>query len=377
MDPNSFPRNALVIACLALLSPTWTAAAGAPERDRTFSDCQLGSSELVEAETLSLAGKYAEAQARFESVLRGEEGRMPPDPSNLACLMNMIGLALVRQHQAQPATGWFRRAREFTPLPLPLAAFVAHNLANAYIDLGKLDEAEEIGRQATQLAEKAFGPDHVDTGTAFLTLAAIHYARGNLDRAEPIFRRVLYNRDKMVGIEPHEVAIAAANLGQVYLAQKRSHQARQLFERAVAELSKSKRTGLDEIALCQTGLMLTYALEKRERETGVLMVRLLTFGEEVLGPEHASFAMILQRAGTARFLLKDYQASVRLFERALPIIESSYGPSSPQAIDCLRSYAQSAHMAKDKIRVRQLEDRLRIVSGLADLEETRKGRYLH
>ena len=144
----------------------------------------------------------------------------------------------------------------------------------------------------------------------------------------------------------------------------------------MAELSKSKRTGLDEIALCQTGLMLTYALEKRERETGVLMVRLLTFGEEVRA-QHASFAMILQRAGTARFLLKDYQASVRLFERALPIIESSYGASSPQAIDCLRSYAESAHMAKDKIRVRQLEDRLRIVSGLADLAETRKGRYLH
>ena len=109
-------------------------------------------------------------------------------------------------------------SREFTPLPLTLAALVANNLATAYLDLGKLDEAEEIGRQATQLAEKAFGPDHSDTGTAFSTLAAIHYLRGNLDRAEPIFRRVLYNLDKMAGIDPHEIALAAANLGQVYLA---------------------------------------------------------------------------------------------------------------------------------------------------------------
>ena len=265
---------------------------------------------------------------------------MPSDPSNLACLMNMIGVTLLRQHRPEPAAVWFRRSREFTPLPLTLAAFVANNLASAYIDLGKLDEAEEIGRQATQLAEKAFGPDHIDTGAAFATVASIHYARGDLDRAEPIFRRVLYNLDKMAGIDTYEIAIAAANLAQVYLAQKRSHQARQLFEKAVAELSKSERRRFDEIALCQTGLMLTYALEKRERETGLLMARLLTFGEEVLGPQHASFAMILQRAGAARFLLKDYQASVRLFERALPIIERSYGPSSPQAIDCLRSYAR-------------------------------------
>jgi tetratricopeptide (TPR) repeat protein len=269
MNRHSFPQY--VIACLALLSPTWAAAAGAPERNRTFYYCQLFSPEHLEAEALSLAGKYAEAQAVFESALDREQGRMPPDPAKLVCLMNMIGVTLMRQHRAGPATVWFRRSREFTPLYPPLAAFIATNLANAYIDLGQLDKAEEIGRQATQLAEKAFGPDHIDTGDAFLTLAAIHYARGNLDRAEPIFRRVLYSRDKMAGIEPHEIAIAAANLGHVYIAQKRSHQARQLFERAVAEFSKSKRTGLDEIALCQAEVMLSYALEKREREAGVLM----------------------------------------------------------------------------------------------------------
>ena len=56
MNRRSFELANLVIVCLALVSPTW-AAAGAPERTRRFSDCQLSGPELVEAEALSLAGE--------------------------------------------------------------------------------------------------------------------------------------------------------------------------------------------------------------------------------------------------------------------------------------------------------------------------------
>jgi hypothetical protein len=95
----------------------------------------------------------------------------------------------------------------------------------------------------------------------------------------------------------------------------------------------------------------------RSQETNKWLDRALLSAERALSPEHPSFAVLLERAANARFLLRDYDSGRQLLDRAIELREIRYGPGSQPVLEALQHYSDLLRFAKDSTRAKQLEKR--------------------
>jgi Flp pilus assembly protein TadD len=74
------------------------------------------------------------------------------------------------------------------------------NLGFVLRDLGRLDEAEPLIRQALDLCQKVLGPEHPNTLIALSNLGDVLARRGRLEDAEKLLRPCLESQRRAVGI---------------------------------------------------------------------------------------------------------------------------------------------------------------------------------
>ena len=84
---------------------------------------------------------------------------------------------------------------------------------------GHYDRAVVLARQALQLAEQTFGPDHPNVATSLNNLAELNRVQGQYAQAEPLYKRSLAIREKALGPDPPDVATSLNNLAELYRAQ--------------------------------------------------------------------------------------------------------------------------------------------------------------
>src|SRR5262245_40231600 len=115
----------------------------------------------------------------------------------------------------------------------------------SYTD-GRFDEAEQLFRQALELAE-GFGPDDTRIAVSATNLALLHRSRGRLSDAEALHVRALEIDRRVYGPEHTETAIDMANLavvctimGDYRRAETLLRQALEIHERAGAEGEMAK-----------------------------------------------------------------------------------------------------------------------------------------
>jgi tetratricopeptide (TPR) repeat protein len=107
-------------------------------------------------------------------------------------------------------------------------------LAEVYWYLGRLDDAEEIGQRALELA-RAIG-DQLDAGVALRDLGSVAAARGDLDVAAARFEEAL----GLLAVYHHwGEAHGQARLGDVRRRQRRLAEALDLQQRAVAHFRRT------------------------------------------------------------------------------------------------------------------------------------------
>lgn len=97
---------------------------------------------------LDALGKPVEAQAEFQKAVE-------LDPQYAEAHHN-LGLALAAQGKAEEAIAQYRKALALPIYPTPEIGY--YNMGNAYLHLGRLQEAEEAYRTAVQLAPKMAAP---------------------------------------------------------------------------------------------------------------------------------------------------------------------------------------------------------------------------
>ncbi len=349
-----------------LIATAWSAAAGPDRPVRDQPACRQDIREVAEGDALFRAGRYAEAQAKFESVLSESESdhRSRSDPETAACLMNQIALALQYQSRTALAVPRFQGALlQFQGKLSPaLESRVTGNLAIAYCELGDLDNAEKWARRAVRLAQAASGESHPETLISLSTLASVHYQRGEFARAEPILRRALFVFEKAWGVDAYEVAIAAINLADVYRAQGRHREAIDLYRKGLSGFAKNLPRATFDIPPSQASLMIALFAGGKEREAEELLESVLESVEKLVGPQHPAFAVVLLYAAEMRFRQRRYGSAKQFLEQALDILERFYGPDASESRHYLEAYSAVLHAMKNRIQARQIDERIRKLS---------------
>jgi tetratricopeptide (TPR) repeat protein len=89
---------------------------------------------------------------------------------HLSMILDATGRAADGLPYAERAAQLLKRLPDVQPF---LQADSARNLASLYLSVGRREEAEPASRQAVDLVERIYGPDHVYTGWMLLARAAI------------------------------------------------------------------------------------------------------------------------------------------------------------------------------------------------------------
>jgi tetratricopeptide (TPR) repeat protein len=124
--------------------------------------------------------------------------------------------------------------------------FIAALLVNSYVyaagdleatnneirqlyDRGEYERATFLTKEALELTEKQFGPEHPDVASTLGYLANLYYLRGQYSQAEPLHKRAITIREKVFGANDPIVATSLNNLALVYKAKGKFQDALSLW----------------------------------------------------------------------------------------------------------------------------------------------------
>ena len=87
----------------------------------------------------------------------------------------------------------------------------AYNQGQTHYQAGHYEQAIPFFREALELGEQEFGPDHPTTATLLNNLAAMNHAQGRYEAAKPLLKRALTVREKALGLDHPDVATGLEN----------------------------------------------------------------------------------------------------------------------------------------------------------------------
>ncbi len=123
----------------------------------------------------------------------------------------------------------------------PITLSAMHDLAGFLASDGRALDASFLYREALAGRSRTLGRDHADTLDTMLSLAALHEARGELDQAEPLYTEVVRRMDDTA--DPLRVAGAQEALAQIHATHGRYESAAPLLERSLELKREALPTG--------------------------------------------------------------------------------------------------------------------------------------
>jgi tetratricopeptide (TPR) repeat protein len=194
---------------------------------------------------------------------------------------------------------------------------------------GDLSGARLLYERALAICEKALGPAHPDTAPKLNNLAFVLHAQGDRVGPLPLFQRALAIREKALGPEHPDTAVSLNNLAFVLRAKGDLAGARPLYERALAIREKALGSEHPDTAASLNNVANLLRSLGDHSAARPLLERALSVLEKVLGPDHpvtasgmANLAFLLQAQG-------ELAAAQPLYERALSTHEKALGPGHP------------------------------------------------
>jgi tetratricopeptide (TPR) repeat protein len=162
------------------------------------------------------------------------------------------------------------------------------NLAYAYQDAGRVDDAIPLYERTLADREHVLGETHPDTLTARNNLAAAYQVGGRPDDAIPLLERTLADRARVLG-ETHPDTIGSrSNLAYAYWAAERLHEAIPLLERTLADSEHVLGETHPSTLGSRGNLAYVYKDAGRLDEAIPLLERTVADSERILGETHPS-----------------------------------------------------------------------------------------
>ena len=198
-----------------------------------------------------------------------------------------------------------------------------HNLAVAYRDAGRLDQAIELHQQTLKDTEGLLGPNHPHTLTSRNNLAVAYRDTGRLDQAITLFKQTLDARTHILGPNHPDTLGSRNNLAYTYQAAGRLDDAIPLLEQTLEDRTRILGTNHPSTLASRNNLAYAYQDAGRLDEAIPLYEQTLEDSTRILGTNHPSTLTSRNNLASA------YRAAGRT-EEAAALFETPSGSEDEQ-----------------------------------------------
>lgn len=195
------------------------------------------------AETLRSLDDWKSSLELRETILRQQQTFLPPDDLEIAHTLR--GLAVLRSDQGNfaPAELELRQAvdifeKHYNPNH-PALLNAATALGSVLLHQGQYDEANAILGQTLDAQRRTLGEDHRDTMVTTNFLAKLHDACGRYQKAETLYRESLARRRRVLGLKHSDTLATMGNLANLLKRQYSYAKAEPLYEEIVEHRRKT------------------------------------------------------------------------------------------------------------------------------------------
>jgi len=189
-----------------------------------------------------------------------------------------------------------------------------NNLANAYQDAGRLNEAITLDQQTLEDRTRILGPNHPDTLLSRNNLASTYREAGRLNEAIALFQQSLTDRTRILGLEHPDTLLSRSNLAGAYLESGRLDKAIELLEQTLTDSTRILGPSHPKTLISRNNLANAYQATGRFDDAIYLHHQNLDDRTHILGPDHPS------TLASRNNLAYTYQDVGRLDE-AIPLLE--------------------------------------------------------
>lgn len=238
--------------------------------------------------------------------------------------------------------------------------------AVALLGEGRYGEAESLFRRAIELSERLFGPDHPNTMSSVVGLAATYQRQRRFAEAEPLYRRALAATEQNFGQEHPETLSLVEALTRLYADQQRAADAEPLFRRLWTARQRAVGNEHPDSLRAEFGLAATLVLQGRLAEAEPLLLHVLNARRRVLGPDHPdtlyavnNLAILYRRQGR-------YAEAEPLLRQSLEAGQRVNGSEHPDTLTSISNLAQlyeaqGRYDEAERLQLRALQLRERVL----------------
>ena len=248
----------------------------------------------------------------------------------------------------------------------PYALGSRNNLANAYQDVGRLDEAITLHKQTLDARTRTLGPNHPDTLGSGDNLACAYRDVGRLDEAITVHKQTLDARTRTLGPNHPDTLDSRHNLAVAYRDAGRLAQAIELHQQTLKDTEGLLGPNHPDTLTSRNNLAVAYRDAGRLDQAITLFKQTLEDRTHILGPNHPdtlgsrnNLANVYRDAGRL-------DQAIELHQQTLKDTEGLLGPNHPDTLTSRNNLAvayRDAGRLDEAIELHEqtLEDRTHIL----------------
>ena len=214
----------------------------------------------------------------------------------------------------------------------PHALGSRNNLANAYQDVGRLDEAITLHKQTLDARTRTLGPDHPDTLGSGDNLACAYREAGRLDEAITLHEQTLDARTHILGPNHPDTLGSRNNLAVAYRDAGKLDQAIELHQQTLEDTEVLLGPDHPDTLTSRNNLAVAYRDAGKLDEAITLFKQTLDTRTHILGPNHPdtlgsrnNLANVYRDAGKL-------DQAIELHQQTLEDTEVLLGPDHPDTL---------------------------------------------
>ena len=334
-----------------------------------FSDPDFGALLATTIRNAADLGMPQLALTLTDSVTRAGDTLGPDHPSTLASRNNLAG-AYQDAGRLDEAIALYEQTLEDRTRILgphhPHTLTSRNNLANAYQNAGRLDEAIALYEQNLEDRTRILGPHHPHTLASRNNLAGAYQNAGRLDEAITLHEQNLENSTRILGPHhPHTLA-SRNNLAGAYQNAGRLDEAITLHEQNLENSTRILGPHHPHTLTSRNNLAETYRADGRLDEAITLHQQNLEDSTRILGPHHPDTLTSRHNLAGAYQDAGRLDEAIALYEQTLEDSTRILGPHHPDTLTSRHNLAgayQDAGRLDEAIALYEqtLEDSTRIL----------------
>lgn len=254
-----------------------------------------------------------------------------------------------------------------------VAAFIgdiSDNLAVLYRDQGRYAEAEPLVKAAVERTTRAAQPDRLslqmnlsmdrqqlEQALQMMNLANLYLAMKRINEAERLVVDALAIQRRILGDDDPRVAQGMHNLASLYVETDRLPQAEPLLQQAITTALRVYGPKNPEVAIYLDTLASLYRKGGAYERAKPFAERAVMIAEATLGPAHGRTALLRNNLAVLYLAMENYPAAELLLRETLADSEANLGPHHPELSAKLTNLAEAVGAQGRHLEVHQLYGR--------------------